>query len=56
MSLFSKLFGESIEGKGLRETLAHIHRILDDEKLRLELVNPTRNVWLRTFIQSETLT
>ncbi|MBR7206871.1 hypothetical protein KB219_34825, partial [Pseudomonas aeruginosa] len=36
----SNLFGGNKEDKALREALAHIHRILDDEKFQLELVHP----------------
>lgn len=39
MAFLSNLFG-SREDKALREALAHIHRILDDEAFQLELVHP----------------
>jgi hypothetical protein len=32
MGFLSNLFGGNKEDKALREALAHIHRILDDEK------------------------
>lgn len=40
MGFLSNLFGGNKEDKALREVFAHIHRILDDEKFQLELVNP----------------
>lgn len=40
MGFLSNLFGGNKEDKALREALAHIHRILDDEKFQLELVHP----------------
>lgn len=39
MAFLSNLFG-SREDKALREALAHVHRILDDEAFQLELVHP----------------
>ncbi len=40
MGFLSNLFGGNKEDKALREMLAQIHRILDDEKYQLELLNP----------------
>ena len=40
MGFLSNLFGSNKEDKALREALAHIHRILDDEAFQLELVHP----------------
>jgi hypothetical protein len=48
MGFLSKLFGRSKEEKALREAMAHIHRILDDEKFQLELVPPM----MKTILES----
>lgn len=40
MGFFSNLFGGNKEDKALREALGLIHRIIDDEKYQLELLNP----------------
>ncbi len=39
MGFFSNLFGGNKGDKALRETTAHIHRILDDEAFQLELIH-----------------
>lgn len=46
MGFFSNLFGDNKEDKALREMLAHIHRILDDETFQLELVHPAMRAML----------
>lgn len=48
MGFLSKLFGENKEDKALREALAHIHRILDDEEFQLELVHPVMKAMLES--------
>src|SRR3546814_4710481 len=48
MGFLSNLFGGNKEDKALREALAHIHRILDDEKFQLELVHPMMKVMLES--------
>ncbi len=48
MGFLSKLFGENKEDKALREALAHIHRILDDEKFQLEFVHPVMKAMLES--------
>lgn len=48
MGFLSNLFGGTKEDKALREALAHIHRILDDEKFQLELVHPV----MKTMLES----
>lgn len=48
MGFLSNLFGGNKEDKALREALAHIHRILDDEKFQLELVHPA----MRSMLES----
>ena len=40
MGFLSNLFGGNKEDNALREAIARIHRILDDEKLQLELIHP----------------
>lgn len=40
MGFLSNLFGGNKEDKALFEAMAHIHRIIDDEKFQLELINP----------------
>ena len=40
MGFLSNLFGGNKEDKALREALGMIHRIIDDEKYQLELLNP----------------
>lgn len=40
MGFLSSLFGGNKEDKGLREALALIHRIIDNEKCQLEQLNP----------------
>jgi hypothetical protein len=40
MGFLSNLFGGSKEDKALRSAMAHIHRIIDDEKFQLELLHP----------------
>jgi len=48
MGFLSNLFGGNKEDKALREAMAHIHRILDDEKFQLELVHPA----MKTMLES----
>ena len=48
MGFLSNLFGGNKEDKALREALAHIHRILDDEKFQLELVHPMMKAMLES--------
>lgn len=48
MGFFSKLFGGSKEEKALSESLAQVHRILDDEKFQLELLHPAMRVMLES--------
>ncbi len=48
MGFLSNLFGGSKEDKALREALAHIHRILDDEAFQLELINPAMKAMLES--------
>lgn len=48
MGFLSNLFGGNKEDKALREAMAYIHRILDDEKFQLELVQPA----MRTMLES----
>lgn len=48
MGFLSNFFGGSKEDKALRESLAQIHRILDDEKFQLELVHPAMKAMLET--------
>ena len=38
MGFLSNLFGGNKEDKALREAMAHIHRILDDEQFQLKLL------------------
>lgn len=40
MGFFSNLFGGKKEDPALTAALDHIHRIIDDEKYQLELINP----------------
>src|SRR3546814_2697266 len=53
MGFLSNLFGGNKEDKALREALAHIHRILDDEKFQLELVHPMMKVMLESARSEE---
>jgi hypothetical protein len=46
MGFLSNLFGGNKEDKALREALAHIHRILDDEAFQLELAHPAMKAML----------
>ena len=46
MGFLSNLFGGNKEDKALREALAQIHRILDDEAFQLELVHPAMKAML----------
>ena len=48
MGFLSNLFGGNKEDNALREALAHIHRILDDEKFQLELVHPMMKAMLES--------
>ena len=48
MGFLSNLFGGNEEDKALREAMAHIHRILDDEKFQLELVHPAMKSMLES--------
>ena len=48
MGFLSNLFGGNKEDKALREAMAHIHRILDDEAFQLELVHPTMKAMLQS--------
>lgn len=48
MGFMSDLFGGNKEDKALREAMAHIHRILDDEKFQLELVHPAMKAMLES--------
>ena len=40
MGFLSTLFGGNKDKKALQEAISHIHRILEDEKFQLELLNP----------------
>lgn len=40
MGFLSNLFGGNKESKAVREALSLIHRIIDDEKYQLEILNP----------------
>jgi len=48
MGFLSNLFGRNKEDKALREALAHIHRILDDERFQLELIHPAMRAMLES--------
>ena len=48
MGFLSNLFGGNKEDKALREALAHIHRILDDDAFQLELVHPAMKALLES--------
>lgn len=48
MGFLSNLFGGNKQDKALREAMAHIHRILDDEKFQLELVHPAMRLMLES--------
>ena len=48
MGFLSNLFEGNKEDKALREALAHIHRILDDEAFQLELVHPEMKAMLES--------
>ena len=48
MGFLSNLFGGNKEDKALREAMAHIHRILDDEQFQLELVHPAMKAMLES--------
>jgi len=48
MGFLSNLFGGNKEDKALREAMAHIHRILDDEQFQLELVHPAMKSMLES--------
>lgn len=48
MGFLSNLFGGSKEDKAVREALAYIHRLLDDEQLQLELVHPAMKAMLES--------
>lgn len=48
MGLLSNLFGGKREESALREALAPILRVLDDEKFQLELVHPTMKAMLES--------
>lgn len=48
MGFLSNLFGGNKEDKALREAMAHIYRILDDEQFQLELVHPAMKAMLES--------
>lgn len=48
MGFLSNLFGGDKKDKALGEALAHIQRILDDEKFQLELVHPMMKAMLES--------
>lgn len=48
MGFLSNLLGGNKEDKALREALAQIHRILDDETFQLELVHPAMKAMLES--------
>ena len=48
MGFLSNLFGGNKEDKALRDAMAHIHRILDDEQFQLELVHPAMKSMLES--------
>ena len=48
MGFLSNLFGGNKEDKALREAMAHIHRILDDETFQLELLHPAMKAMLES--------
>lgn len=48
MGFLSNLFGENKEDPALRDALARIHRILNDEAFQLELVHPKMKVMLES--------
>lgn len=48
MGLLSNLFGGNKEDKALHEAMAHIHRIIEDERFQLELVHPAMKSMLES--------
>lgn len=48
MGFLSNLFGGNKEDSALRDAMAHIHRILDDEQFQLELVHPAMKSMLES--------
>ena len=48
MGFLSNLLGGTKEDKALRDAMAHIHRILDDEQFQLELVHPAMKSMLES--------
>ena len=56
MGFLSNLFGGNKEDKALREALAHIHRILDDEAFQLELVHPAMKAMLEVMFSALSVT
>lgn len=48
MGFLSKLFGENKQDNSLREALAQINRILEDEKFQLELIHPAMKAMLES--------
>ena len=48
MGFLSSLFGGNKDERALRDLMAHINRILDDEKFQLELVHPV----MRSMLES----
>ena len=48
MGFFSKLFKSDKGDQALRDVLARVHRILDDEKFQLELVHPAMRAMLES--------
>ena len=48
MGFLSNLFGGNKEDTALREALAQIHRILDDEAFQLELIHPEMKAMLES--------
>ncbi|RLA43041.1 MAG: hypothetical protein DRR42_22405 [Gammaproteobacteria bacterium] len=48
MGFISKLFGGSKEDKALREVFEKIRRILEDEELQLEMINPAMKAMIES--------
>lgn len=48
MGFFSDLFRGNKEERALREAMAQIHRILDDEAFQLEIVHPEMKAMLES--------
>jgi hypothetical protein len=49
MGFLSNLFGGKKEDKALKEAFDHIHRLIDDEKFQLEMLNP---VMMETILKA----